>query len=49
MQILRTDGIPFCAKCDQIVRKEAVQKLMSRKGRENRPKLSMREWRYVPR
>lgn len=48
MLVVRMDGIPFCSECEKLIRKEAAQRLATRKSRENRPKLSMKDWRYVP-
>ncbi len=48
MLVVRTDGIPFCANCEKKVRHSAAKMLETRKGREGRPKISMKEWRYVP-
>ena len=48
MLVVRTDGIPFCSECEKIIRKEAAEKLATRRSRENRPKLSMKNLRYVP-
>ena len=48
MLVVSTDGIPFCAACEKLIRQEVAHKLATRKGRENRPKISMKEYRYVP-
>ena len=47
MIIQRLDNMPLCGACEQLFRKEAAQKLASRKGRENRPKMDMKGMRYV--
>lgn len=48
MLVVRTDGFPWCSSCEQEIRKEAKQRIATKKTRDGFKKLSMKEWRYVP-